>query len=413
MMPFNLKATLFVIFLSSLAGCQSVEEKPETIGNVFDELEQKVSIAQASKATRSPWADIDQANLTLIGPIYQTGFEKKSAATKALRNVLNYIQSNPANIDQLSGRSLSNQFSQIKLNEFVLGDNDFSYIPAIFNVGYGDEAALNAVFNVALPATRQAEIGFYIDSQAWLKGMVSLQGYKTIKAKGKDRNSTWFHYKLDVSDQGNKAKVDALLRMGLYAIGSDIREFASIDRDAVMKFNQNDYVVERGNGETQAFVYQDRLKLIANEIESKVHALDKERVLNNTANAKSVYIDDSERFATINTLSDYVSKVTLVSLKNANQTTLLLESKQWDEYAKQAFYLPKSDTRIILSDKFLTVEKAGLKALKIDAQSIDSFHLIESREQAIYINDGQAFTLDLNRVNVKQKWPPIFGHDFK
>lgn len=394
------KLVLTFSVLSALVGCNTIEEKPEKAANVFDELEQKVSIAQAAKETRSSWSQVSNANLTLVGPIYQTGFEKKSQATKALAKVLNYIQQNPTQLKQLTQRELTKQFAEIEVKAFELGENEYSYVPAIFNVGYGDEAALNAVFNVALAPTSQAEIGFYIDSQAWQKGIVSLQGYKTIKAKGKDRNSTWYHYKLDLSEQGNKAKVDALLRMSLYAMGSDIREFASIDRDAVMKFNDKDYVVERGNGDTQAFVYQDRLKLIDNEIERKVDALDKERVLNKTANARSVYVDSSETFVTVNTLTDYVSKVSLVSLKNANQSTLLWESKQWDEYAKQAYFLPKLNTQIILSDKFLTLTQGNNVRLKLDAHSIDSFHLVEVRNQAIYLNENNAYMLDLVTAKV-------------
>lgn len=397
-----------LVIVLGLAGCNAIEEKPAKAANVFDELEQKVKQAQVAKETRSSWLQAQASTLNMVGPIYQTGFEKKAEATKALSNVLNYIQDNPSKLDQLTQRSLSDQFSSIKLNGFELGENQFSYVPAIFNVGYGDEAALNAVFNVALAAENPAEIGFYIDAQAWQKGLVKLQGYKTIKAQGKDRNSTWFHYTLDLTGQGNKAKVDALLRMSLYAIASDIREFASIDRDAVMKFNDKDYVVERANGDTRAFVYQDRLKLIDNEIESNVDALDKERVLSDTANARSIYIDETQSYVTVNTLTDYESKVSFLSLNNANQNTLLWESKQWDEYAKKAYYLPKLNATLILTDKFLTLTQDDVIKFKINAQSIHSFHFIDTKRQAIYIDDNKVFLLDL--IKAETRLLPTLGH---
>lgn len=391
--------TLIIVF--GLAGCNAIEEKPAKAANVFDELEQKVKQAQVARETRSPWLQAKNTSLNMVGPIYQTGFEKNAKATKALRNVLNYIQANPNKLEQLTLSPLNDQFSEIRHSEFELGENQFSYVPAIFNVGYGDEAALNAVFNVALISQHSAEIGFYVDAQAWQNGVVRLQGYKTIKTKGKDRNSTWFHYTQNVNGQDNKAKVDALLRMSLYAIGSDIREFASIDRDAVMKFNDKDYVVERASGDTRAFVYQDRLKLIDNEIETKIDALDKVRVLSNTANARSIYIDETQGYLTVNTLTDYESKVSFISLNNANQNTLLWESKQWDEYAKAAYYLPKLSASLILSDKFLTLKQQDTVRLKINAQSIHSLHLIEAKNQAIYVDDNKAYVLDLIKAETR------------
>ena len=395
MMTLSFKKIYSMALIVALTGCNSIEEKPTKAANIFDELELKVAAAQLAKKNSSSWLKSEQSKLTLVGPIYQTGLEKKSAASKALSKVLHYIENNTEKLNQVAQRALSEQFTHIKVSDFILGENQYSYVPAIFNVGYGDEAALNAVFNVALEDKDSAEIGFYIDSQAWQKGVVSLQGYKTVKSKGKERNSTWYHYTLDLSDQENKAKVDALLRMSLYAIGSDIREFASIDRDAVMKFNDKDYVVERGNGDTLAFVYQDRIKLIDNEIKSKIDNLDKERVLNNTVNTRSVYIDESETYATVNTLADYVSRVSLLSLKNANQSTILWESKQWDEYAKKAYFIPRLDTSVILSDRFLTVKKAEKVILKLDAEYINSFNLAAAKDKAFYINKGKAYVLDL------------------
>jgi len=378
-----------------LTGCNSVEKKPTAELNVFDELEQKINQAQVAKESSSPWSAAKNVELELIGPIYQTGFEKKAAATKALAKVLSYIENNSAQIDQITQRSLTEQFANISVSEFELGEDRFSYVPAIFNVGYGDEASMNAVFDVVLPASNQAQIGFYIDVQAWQKGVVSLQGYKTIKQTGLDRNASWFHYQLDMPNADNKAKIDGLLRMSLYAIGSDIREFASIDRDAVMKFNNRDYVVERGDGETQAFVYQDRLKLIDNEIEAKVDALDKERVLTQTGSARSVFVDESEAYMSVNTLTDYVSKVSLISLKNANQKTLLWESKQWDEYVKKAYFLPKLNTYLQLTDKFLSLKQGDKTTFKLDAQNISSLNVLEARAQALFLNQDQAYSLDI------------------
>ena len=384
-----------------LVACNTVEKQPIKEANVFDQLEQKVKQAQMAKQTSSPWGNAKGVNIELVGPIYQTGFEKKAAATKALSKVLSYIKQNPRQLDQMMKRPLKQQFSNIEVAEFVLGENDFSYIPAIFNVGYGDEAAMNAVFDVALSPTTQAQMGFYIDVNAWKNGIVNLQGYKTIKLKGADRNSTWFNYTLDVAGEGNKAKLDALLRMSLYAMGSDIREFASIDRDAVMKFNDKDYVVERGNGDTYAFVYQDRLKLIDNEIETKVDALDKERVISQTQGARSIYLDDSESYITVNTLNDYESKVALISLKNANQNTLLWESKQWDEYAKEAYFLPKLNTQVLLTDKFLTLTQGEKRTYTLANDNISSFNLLESRGQALFLQGDKAYTLHIKKALLK------------
>ncbi|WP_438465296.1 hypothetical protein [Marinomonas sp. PE14-40] len=401
MFNLNFKLVSSIFLAISLVGCNTVEEKPSEPANIFDELELKVSVAKAAKSNSSSWSDPDVKGIKLVGPIYQTGFEKRSSATKALAKVLQYIESNPNKLPQLTERSLSEQFTNFSVSDFVLGDNEFSYIPAVFNVGYGDEAALNAVLNIVLEANGPAEIGFYIDAQAWQKDIISLQGYKSIKANGKERNSTWYHYRLNLEGQDSKAKVDALLRMSLYAIGSDIREFASIDRDAVMKFNDKDYVVERANGDTFAFVYQDRIKLIEKEIERKIDSLDKERLLNNTANARSLFIDANESYATVNTLTDYVSRVSLLSLKNANQVRPLWESKQWDEYAKHAYFLPKQNLSIILTDKNLIIKQEDMIKLKQDATNLTSLNVLENRNKIFYVNKGTAYVLDLTSYDEK------------
>ena len=391
------------MILSALAlmACNATQEKPSKAVNVFDELEQKVIIAQGAKETSTNWANAKGVSLSLVGPIYQTGLEKRSAANKALTKVISYIQDNPKKLDLLAKRSISGQFSTITAKEFVLGNDEFSYVPAIFNVGYGDETALNSVFDLVQRRGNNAEIGFYIDAQAWQQGRIHLQGYKTIKRKGKDRNSTWFTYRLELKDQDNKAKIDALLRMSLYALGSDIREFASINRDAVMQFNDKDYVVERGNGDTHAFVYQDRVKLIDNEIEARINALDKERILNKTAYARSIHLDQSQSYLMVNTLQDYESKVSLLSLKNTNQNTLVWESKQWDEFAKQAFYLPNINSQLMLTDKRLMLKKQGKVLLERQADAIHSVQLVESKNQAYFIDGTIAYALDMNSAKLK------------
>jgi len=397
----NFRLISSIILAIGLVGCNTVEEKPSGPTNIFDELELKVSEAKAAKSNSSSWSDPSVKDIRLVGPIYQTGFEKRSPATKALTKVLQYIENNPSKLPQLTKRSSNDQFSDYQVSDFVLGDNEFSYIPAVFNVGYGDEADLNAVLNIVLESNGPAEIGFYIDAQAWQKDIISLQGYKTIKSEGKDRNSTWYHYKLNLEGQDSKAKVDALLRMALYAIGSDIREFASIDRDAVMKFNDKDYVVERANGDTFAFIYQDRVKLIEKDIQRKIDGLDKERILNNTANARSLFIDANESYATVNTLTDYVSQVSLISLKNSNQVRPLWESKQWDEFAKAAYFLPKLDLTLILTDKNLILKQGNLVKFKKDATRISSLNVLEAREKAFYVNSGVAYSLDLKSYQEK------------
>jgi WD40 repeat protein len=391
---------LLLVFLS---GCETVEHQPAKAPDVFDELESKIATAQAAKPFSSSWITGATAPLKIVGPIFQTGFEQKSPATQALGKVIKFVGDNPDQLDQLAGMPLSAKFSAINVSSFVLGEDEYSYIPAIFNVGYGDESALNAVFNVALLPNEPAEIGFYIDSQAWQNGVVNLQGYKTIKAPGKERNSSWFNYRLDLSGSDSKAKVNALLKMTVYALASDIREFASINRDAVMKFNDKDYVVERANGDTFAYVYKDRLKVIEAEINRKIDGLDKERVLSDTANARSIHVDDSGSYITVNTLNNYVSKVEVLSLQNAGQRTLIWESKQWDEYVKQAFYLPSLSQAVILSDKFLTLRDINQPKveLQLPGEQIHSLSLVENKAQLFFVDNGSAFMLDLRRKQVK------------
>lgn len=393
-----------LVLLLFISGCETVERQPEPAPNVFDELESKITTAQAAKPFSSDWASGETVPLRIVGPIYQTAFEKKSPASLALTKVIKFVSDNPEKLDQLAGVGVSAKFSTINVSHFALGENEYSYVPAIFNVGYGDESALNAVFNVALLPDTPAEIGLYIDSQAWQNGVVSLHGYKTIKMAGKDRNSSWFNYRLDMSGSDKQAKIDALLKMMVYALASDIREFASIDRDAVMKFTDKDYVVERANGDTFAYVYRDRLKVIQAEIDRKIDGLDKERVLSDTANARSIHVDDSGSYITVNTLDNYVSKVELLSLQNATQRSPIWESKQWDEYAKQAFYLPELTQAVLLSDKFLTVR--DINNLQVEFQipgdQISSLSLVESRGQLFFVDNGSAFMLDLNLKQVKQ-----------
>ncbi len=397
----NVKVGLLLLFFVS--GCETVVDQPEQAPNVFDELESKITTAQAAKPLSSSWISGDAVQLRVVGPIYQTSIEKKSPASQALSKVLKFVSDKPEQLDQLAGVKLSEKFSAVNVSPFTLGQNEYSYIPAIFNVSYGDESALNAVFNVALMPDVPAELGFYIDSQAWQNDVVSLQGYKTIKTTGKDRNSSWFNYRLDLSGSDKQAKIDALLKMTAYAMAADIREFASIDRDAVMKFNDKEYVVERANGDTFAYVYKDRLKMIQAEIDRKIEGLDKERVLSDTANARSIYVDDSGSYITVNTLNNYESKVELLSLQNATQRTLIWESKQWDEYAKQAFYLPGLSKAVILSDKYLTVRdiSGSQVELQIPGEQIRSLSLVESAAKLFFIDDGSAFMLDIKSQQVK------------
>jgi len=403
MKTFKFNMAILLALLVVLSGCETVKHQDSVPKNVFDDLENKVVAAQTGKALSAPWVSTSSVPLRIVAPIYQTEFEKKSPATQALNKVVSFISQQPQQLDAMTGLPISTQFSSMTVSKFSLGEDEFSYVPAIFNVGYGDESALNAVFNVALMTQNSAEIGFYIDSQAWQADIVKLQGYKTIKTAGKQRNSVWFNYQLDLAGSDHKTKIDGLLKMTAYAIAADIRQFASINRDAVMKFNNQNYVVQRPNGDTFAYVYQDRIKAVEELVNAKIDALDKERVLNNTSNARSIHVDDSGSYITVNTLDNFISKVELLSLNNASQRTLVWESKQWDEYAKQAFYTPKLHKMVLLSDKQLTVHDLKTKQVEFELASelISSVSFDEASSLFYFIKADTGFVLDVSTNQVK------------
>lgn len=393
-----MRLTFSTLFLLLLVGCQSTTKTEESIPSVFESLGKDLSAAEARTATHSPWLSGEGVPLTIIGPIYDSSKREKSSQNRMLASLINTIAAEPASVSSLSAINYQSHFGAISYRKYELDDDTFTYIPALINSAFSDESALNAVIESSPITLSQrgssAEVGLYIDEKAWNNKIIQLSGYKSIKVSGFERNTSWFRYQKSMPKGASAAAVqNQLASMLVYALTSSIREYASVDREQVMQHANNEFVLERSDGDTYAYLYRDRNKMLEEQKRQKLESLDKENVLLHSTNTVRLSIDESSGQTLLVRRENFLSSVELVSIQNSNQRKLIWQSQDWDEVATTAHYFLDQGRVVMLTDKALYfIDAKTTQTIKRIAIGGDAHIAIDTENAVTWLTHEGAIT---------------------
>lgn len=389
-----IKNIALVAAVSILFGCVSTEEEPIQKEDLFVEFGRNLNTANLKVSTDSAWLSGRAVKLNVVGPIYSTNATSHSRANLILNDVLDALLSSTTRMNSKTGIEFSQHFSEVERHTYNSDDERYTYIPALVRNAFADESALNAVIESTpithRSGTENAEVGFYLDEQAWKNKVIQLSGYKTIKVEGKSRSSGWFRIKKPMPEDASVLNVkNELANMLVYALHSSIREYASIDRGKVMLHSDFEFIVERSNGATYAYIYRDRKKRLEREQKQKLESIDKERVILGSSGVLFIDVDAERGKYLIVRNENYVGKVELVSANNANQRSLIFSVNSWDEQVLEAHFYGAEDTVVVITDKrilfYLVSTNKLVKAINAENTSTP-FMVNKSRNLLMRLN---------------------------
>lgn len=346
-----LVAAILMVF-----GCVSTEKEPVQKEGLFVEFGRNLNSANLKAETDSQWLSGRAVKLNVVGPIYSTNAVSRSKANLILNDVLDALLTTPSRMNSKTGIEFSQHFSAVERHAYNSDDERYTYIPALVRNAFADESALNAVIESTTithtSGNENAEIGFYLDEQAWKNRVIQLSGYKTIKVEGKSRSAGWFRLKRPMPEDASVLNVkNELANMLVYVLHSSIREYASIDRGKVMTHSDFEFIVERNNGATFAYIYRDRKKRLDREQQQKLESIDKEKVVLDSSGVSFIDVDEERGKYLIVRNENYVGKVELVSANNANQRSTIFSVNSWDEQVLEAYFFGADDTAVVITDK--------------------------------------------------------------
>ena len=384
--------------------------------NIFGDLESNLNIAKLKSESQSdsPWLSNRGIKLNVVGPITDTTNNINLTSNKILKEVINSLGKNSDVISNITGENFSDHFSNIVVHQYSTDNDIYTYIPALFKYAFFDEESLNAIIESTSltkeSAGDNAEIGFYLDPNAWNSKQISLSGYKTIKIQGKARNSSWFRLNKKIPEDTNVNDVRKLLaNMVVYAMLSPIREYASIDRAKVMEYSDFEFIVERYNGDTFAYIYQDRKKQLEQEKKRKIESLEKEKIILNTEGVLDIDINEDRDALLIFKKTGFLYEVEFISIINSNLRKKIFEVNSWDENVINAYYLLSGDF-VIVTDKTIYVfdHITGKLNGKVDLNTTIIKSKINFERNRLYLitNEGiEIFSLDNGLLESIKKIP--------
>ena len=181
----------------------------------------------------SKWSDDEKIPLTIVAVGYVNPEIKKTKEYKRYKNVLNLLNKNSTALDSVLGFKLSDKFYPIKVVDFEKGDNLLK-----FNAAYDKRFDNKDVLTDILRPTNEhpsAEILFRINYNKLQNGVLQIEGYKTIKRKGKKRNSYYYYLvKNNYSKLNDKKQKEAVLQSISAAMQLSIPQYVSIDRKKLL-----------------------------------------------------------------------------------------------------------------------------------------------------------------------------------
>lgn len=403
------RVSIQIIALLILFGCASTEKEPIVQDDLFVEFGRDLAAANNKTKIDSPWLSGQAVKLNVVGPIYSSKGKQRSRANLILRETLDFLTSNSERMSIKTGIDLSQHFVDIERHDYSTDDDKFTYIPALVSNAFADEATLNAVIESSSmtrnSGNENAEIGFYLDEKSWKNKVILLSGYKSIKVEGKPRNTIWFRLRREMPEQSSVINVkNELASMVVFALNSSIREYASIDRGKVMLHSDYEFIVERSDGATYAYLYRDRQKMLDREKQKRIEALDKEKIILESSGVSYLETDHNQDKLLIIRNENFVSQLELVSIKNANQRSLLFQTNSWDEEIQQAFYFGAENTTVIVTDHRMIFQDSLTNKLirSVDIEGRTGERTSGERAGVILADKTRQQVLLLNQSNVER-----------
>lgn len=405
----RLLSLLFMFVWALLVGCANKTVEEESVAPIFAKLDKDLSEAYGRTLSKaeSQWRSGQPVPLSMVTGIVLTEGERASEANLALAKSVDVITSNDELVKDWTKLELKNWFTSVDQLSFEIGDDDYAYVPAIFGRFYDKEDALNSILDAANRYGYHgggAEIGFHVDSTLWENRIIELSGYKTVKEVDKPRSSEFFKYSYAMhSEMTSIEKRVTLAKMMLYAMFSDLREFASIDRSEFMKRGNKDYIIERAGGETFAYRYEDRLEAVNRWRAGKEHETSAEFLVHDYIGTKSVaYSDNGSTIFSI-VEEGFTRRLIKSDLENAKQGATLWESNVWDEKLENFILFEDKKRGVLLTDKFVRVlDLVDVKEIKRWPLSTKPIVVSDTKLNRLYWANGSNISyIDIEQLSLQ------------
>ena len=193
-----------------------------------DTLIKKVNKSNKIQKNYSKWNEAKKIPLKIVAIGYINPAIKKSIEYKRFINTLKLINKNTKILNKIVGFKITEKFYPIKVVDFEK-DNNLLKFNAAYEKRFDDKEVLTDILR---PTNEHpsAEILFRINYDKLKKGILQIEGYKTIKIKGKIRNSCYYYLiNKDYKKLNDTEKKEAIINSIRAAIQLSIPSYISIN----------------------------------------------------------------------------------------------------------------------------------------------------------------------------------------
>ncbi|MDA7816825.1 WD40 repeat domain-containing protein [Sulfurimonas sp.] len=222
-----------IFFLFLIIGLQNLHSKQvENIAYAFDNAEE-ISETYSSWFNRN-----EKLPLTIIATAYIDNQAIKTEEYKKYKQLIQKISKDKTLLDRLSNSDISSKYSTIKYIDYKKSSLHINKFNAAYTNRHSSKDKLSDILKPETELPSQ-ELTIGLNYKELKKGNLTIEGYKTVKEKSKNRNSYYYTLrKTGYKDLSKKDKNEALVNSILLALQLDIPEYVSIDRKSFIKKNE-------------------------------------------------------------------------------------------------------------------------------------------------------------------------------
>ncbi|MEO1927800.1 MAG: hypothetical protein ABGX26_03845 [Nautiliaceae bacterium] len=252
---------LFIIVLIFL-GCQN--PSPSKYKTLYEKT-------KAKNSSYSQWQE-KKTPLKIIGIIYINPLTTQTKEFKNYTKLLSYIAKHPNYLN------LNQKFTSV---QFIKKSSDQKF-NAVYKNRFEDKEILNDILR-NYPDTPSSEIAIMLDYEELQKGNLVIKGYKSVKIKGKKRNSYFFTLKKpEYSKLNKKQKQQALINSIKAVLNLSIPNYISINTQNFIQKEKFKKIYSTKNGVIKKETFFNPIKNALNKLKFK-----KRMILSNN---ESVYL---------------------------------------------------------------------------------------------------------------------------
>jgi len=260
---------IFVILL--LTACQ----QPKIDNQKIDAkvvLQQKVSKAfersEELREIHSRWYDREEKlPLTIIATAYINPNAKNTKEYKAYKRLIQRIEKDPS----ILGEEISSKYSSIKFIDYNKDPKAQQKFNVANRLRYDDKTILTDALRPNKEEPSQ-ELLIRLNYKELEKGNLTIEGYKTVKQKNKERNS--YYYTLRKTDYKNltkQEKIEAIINSIKTTLQLSIPEYVSIDRSKLIKDGEVlRFITPQADGTYKGEVWKYEIEDEAKGIDEKI-----------------------------------------------------------------------------------------------------------------------------------------------